>query len=454
VAGDDRVGRTVGKRRPLNPSPTSPLPHSFGMDAIPIEFSKVVLDNGLTLVIERHPYVRSVSLGVWVRVGSTSEPASVNGISHFIEHMVFKGTESRTPLQIATWLESVGGDLNAFTDREFTCYHATVLPQHLERAVEILSDLVLHPTFSAKELERERKVLLQELSMTEESPEEWISDLFFDTVFRKEPLGQTVIGNKKNIQKISRAQLFRFFQEHYRPDNMVVSVAGNVSVEAVKAVCEKFFVFPSSQRTLPIKRPVSNFKARKKAVVAPSSEQLHLMMGFPGVGFKDPRRFEALLTSFFLGGGMSSRLFQEVREIAALAYTVDCECVPFTDTGLMLIYVAMNPRSIKPCIEIISRELKRLAEVPLRDEDLEMVKGQLTGTILLSSDHMEVRQESLGRNELVFGRYIPVEEVIAEIAAVTPARVQAFAESTFRRGNEAVVVLARKPLKPATIKIL
>ena len=432
--------------------PPTPAPNSS--KPIPIEYSKAVLDNGLTLVSERHPFMRSVSIGVWVRVGSTWESVALNGISHFIEHMVFKGTQTRTPLQIATCLESVGGDLNAFTDREFTCYHASVLPEHLERAVDILSDLVLHPTFSPKELDRERKVLLQELSMSEENPEEWISDQFFKTVYRDEPLGQPVIGTKKNIQKISRTQLVRFFEEHYRPDNMVVSVAGNVNAERVKDLCEKFFVFPSSQRTLPLKRPISKYRPRKKSIAAPSTEQLHLMLGFPGVGFKDSRRFEALLTSFFLGGGMSSRLFQEVREIAALAYSVDCECVPFTDTGLVLVYVGMSSRSLKPCLEIISRELKKLAEVPLRNEDLDMVKGQLTGAILLSSDHMEVRQESLGRNELVFGRYISVEEVIEEIRNVTPERVQKFAADTFQSGNESVVVLSRKPMKAAGLRIL
>lgn len=448
MAGDVEVDKADASPRQLSNS-TVTAKHN----PKPIQYSKIILDNGLTLVVENHPFVRSVSIGVWVRVGSTWEPTSLNGISHFIEHMVFKGTETRTPLQIATSLESVGGDLNAFTDREFTCYHATILSEHFEKAIDVLSDLVLHPTFSPKELDRERKVLLQELSMCEENPEEWISDLFFASVFKKEPLGQSVIGTKKNIQKISRAQLVKFFQEHYRPDNIVVSVAGNVSAETVKAVCEKYFTFPSSQRTLPLKRPTSEFRARRKTVVTPATEQLHLMLGFPGVGFKDPRRFEALLTSFFLGGGMSSRLFQEVREIAALAYTVDCECVPFSDTGLMMIYVGMNNRSLKPCLEILSRELQKLVDVPLREEDLDLVKGQLTGTILLSSDQMDVRQESLGRNELIFNRYISVDEVIGEIKKVTPGRVQAFARDTFRKGNEAMIVLARKPLKGNSIKL-
>ncbi len=420
----------------------------------PSEYSKVVLDNGLTIVLESHPFVRSVCIGVWVKVGSTWEPPPLNGISHFIEHMVFKGTEKRTPLQIATSLESVGGDLNAFTDREFTCYHATVLPQDLERAVDVLSDLVLHPTFPTKELERERKVLLQELSMCEDAPEDYIADQYFSTVFKKEPLGQTVIGTKKNIQKFSRSQIYKYFQEHYRPDNMVVSVAGNVDAAQLKELCEKYFVFPNSQRTLPIKRAPSVYRARKRMIETPHNEQTHLMLGYPGVGFRDGKRFDALLASFFLGGGMSSRLFQEVREIAALAYTVDCECVPFSDTGVILIYVAMSQRSLKPCLEILSRELTRLVETPLRPEDLSTVKGQLTGTILLSSDQMEVRQESLGRNELVFGRYIPVEEVIKEVQAVTAERVQAFAQQAFTSAGESAVILSKKAIKASSINVL
>ncbi|MBY0372341.1 insulinase family protein [bacterium] len=403
-------------------------------------YHKVVLDNGVTVVAERHPHVRSVSIGVWVKTGSVQESASTNGISHFIEHMVFKGTEKRSPLEIATVLESLGGDLNAFTDRELTCFHATALSEHLEQALDVLSDLVLRPLFPRGQIDRERKVVLQEMSMVEDSPDEWIGDLFFATVWKNQPLGRPIIGTRKNIQSLSRAQILSFFKEYYRPENIVISVAGDVDFAELTEKCAKYFSFPAQQKMLPLQRPKSIYKGRHRNV-SNDSEQLHLLLGFEGLAFNDPYRFDGLILSFFLGGGMSSRLFQEIREVAALAYSVDCDCVPFMDTGLFTFSVGMAPKSLKECMKILTREVENLKKQPLTEKDLGIVKGQLKGTILLSSDQMEVRQESLGRNELVFGRYIPVEEVIGEIERVTPERIQALAQRLFVPEKEAVVTL-------------
>jgi predicted Zn-dependent peptidase len=415
-------------------------------------YHKAVLDNGITVVAERHPHVRSVSVGVWVRVGSAMETASTSGISHFIEHMVFKGTERRTPLEIATVLESLGGDLNAFTDRELTCFHATALSEHLDQALDVLSDLVLRPTFPKAQLERERKVLLQELSMVEDSPDEWINDLFFQAVWKDQPLGRPIIGSRKNIQNITRAQLLNFFRDHYRPENLVISVAGNIEFDDLVEKCARFFTFPVQQKMLPLERPVSKYKGRSKSVTI-DSEQLHLLLGFEGVGFRDPYRFDALIMSFFLGGGMSSRLFQEIREVAALAYSVDCDCIPFSETGVFTFYVGMSPKSLKQCLQILGKEIGRLREVPLTIKELEVVKGQLRGTVLLSSDQIEVRQESLGRNEVVFGRYIPVDEVIAEIDRVSPERVQEVARRIFDPAKESAVTLGPVKTKGGKLSI-
>jgi predicted Zn-dependent peptidase len=212
--------------------------------------------------------------------------------------------------------------------------------------------------------------------------------------------------------------------------------------------CEKYFAFPTQQKMLPLQRLPSQYKGRSHAATI-DSEQLHLLLGFEGVGFQDPYRFDALILSFFLGGGMSSRLFQEIREVAALAYSVDCECVPFTDTGVFTFYVGMAPRSLKQCMKILGREIQRLRQVPLTQKELETVKGQLKGTIWLSSDQVDVRQESLGRNELVFGRYIPVEEVIEEINRVSPERIQSLAQRLFVPEKEAVVTLGPVKFKGA-----
>ena len=410
-------------------------------------YHRATLPNGLTLVAEQHAHVRSVSLGAWVKIGSSLERPQINGVSHMIEHMVFKGTETRNPLEIATVLESLGGDLNAYTDRELTCYHATVLREHIGVALDVVSDLITRPTFPKDQLERERKVLLQELSMIEDSPDDWINDVFFQTVWKEQPLGRTVIGSKQTIQGISRAQLLDFFRNHYRPENIVIAVSGNVDFEVFKAECERYFVFPERKpRAGVTKRPVSRYQARKKALLA-ATEQTHFLLGFEGIGFRDPYRFDALILSFFLGGGMSSRLFQEVREKAGLAYSVECDYIPFTDTGLFTISASLAPKSLKQCFAIIGREIMRLRNEKLTPRELDIVKGQLRGTILLNSDQMETRQESLGRNEIVFGRYVSVEEVIAEIDRVSADRVQELANRIFVPEKESIVALSRQKPK-------
>lgn len=419
---------------------------------MPSEFHKSCLDNGLTLVAERHPHVCSVCIGVWVRVGSTLETPANNGISHFIEHMVFKGTEKRTAIEIATVLESLGGDLNAFTDREFTCFHATALKEHLDVAMDVISDLVLRPAFERSDIERERRVLLREMSMVEETPDDWINDIFFETIWASEPLGQTILGTRRSIKRLTRANLVKFFREYYRSENMVISVAGNIDFDDVRKQCEKYFAFAPAQKTLPLSVLTSKYHARKRSVVA-DTEQTHLMLGFGSVGFKDPYRFEALILSFFLGGGMSSRLFQEIREKAALAYTVDCDYVPFSETGAFSVYVALSARSVPKCLEILRREIENLKQNSLSEKELALVKGQLKGSVLLSSDHMENRQESIGRNEIIFGRYVPVEEVLEQIDRVTTERIHELAKRMFVPENEGAVTIGRQRLGSKALTI-
>ncbi|MBI4404295.1 MAG: insulinase family protein [Deltaproteobacteria bacterium] len=405
-------------------------------------YLKRSLSNGVTLIAEKHPQVCSVSVGVWVRAGSCSEEPKRSGVAHFLEHMVFKGTQKRTALEIATIIESLGGELNAFTDREFTCYHATVLSKHIDVALDVLSDLVLRPNFAKKEIEREKKVLLQEMAMVEETPDEWVGDLLFQTVWKGEPLGQPIIGTRKTVRDLSQADLQHFFTEHYCADNMIVAVAGNIDFEALLASCEKCFGSVPARKTLLLSAMPSQYKNHKRFVYS-DCEQVHFLAGYQGVGFKDPYRFDALILSFFLGGGMSSCLFQEVREKAALAYSVECEMVPFTGTGLLTIYVATASKWLIQCQDIIARELARLKSSPISQQDLDVVKGQLSGMILLSSDQMESRQESLGRNEIIFGRYVPVEEVIDEIGRVDSERVWVTAKNIFIKGKESAVVLGK-----------
>ncbi|NBX75567.1 MAG: insulinase family protein [Proteobacteria bacterium] len=410
------------------------------------QFRKAVLSHGVTLVAESHPYVRSVSVGVWVRVGSVNESPTLNGVSHFIEHLAFKGTKTRAPQQIATVLEGLGGDLNAFTEREVTCFHATVLNEHIDIALDVLSDLVVNPTFPKSEVERERKVLLQELSMVEESPEDSIYDSLFRQVWKGESLGQPIIGSRKTIQGLSRSMVERFFEDHYQPTNIVVAVAGGIEFEPLKERCEHYFRFNKPQQKLTLKRHPVRYHQRHW-FQKNTSDQLHCLVGFEGVGVRDPKRYAYLLLSFVLGGGMGSRLFQEIREKAALAYSVDCDFLPFAETGIFTVYTGMSSRSLGKSLEILSAEFEKLRENDLPTEELDRVKGQLKGMILLSADQMEARQEALARNEILFGRAIPVEEVLASIDAVTQDDLRQAAKELFVPEKESLVVLSKNKPK-------
>ena len=418
-----------------------------------IEFQKKRLENGLTVVAERHPSVRSLSAGVWVNVGSALDPKPQAGISHFIEHMVFKGTKRRNPLEIAVALESRGGELNAFTDRENTCFHAYSLSEDLPLVLDVLSDLTLSPTFPEDQLEKERHVLLQELAQIEDDPNDILGDLFFEMIWGTHPMGRPIIGSRKTIKAIGTKDLWSFYSKHYRPESLVLSVAGNFEFPALFELVEKYFSSPATtSHVKPAVRKPLKFQPEKKRKKF-SSDQAHLMLGFESVGFRDPARFDGLILSFFLGGGMSSRLFQEVREKAGLAYSVDCDYIPYADSGVFTIHSALHPKSVKKCTEIIAIELKRLMDAPLSEKQLDVVKGQLRGTILLGADQMEVRQESLGRNEVVFGRYVSVEEVIREVEGVTPERVQQFAKNTFHKKKEAVLLLGNLSGVPSKISV-
>jgi predicted Zn-dependent peptidase len=416
------------------------------------QFRKAVLSQGVTLVAESHPYVRSVSVGVWVKVGSSSESPSLNGVSHFIEHLAFKGTKTRSPQQIATVLEGLGGELNAFTEREVTCFHATVLNEHIDIALDVLSDLVVNPTFPKQELERQRKDLLQELSMVEESPEDSIYDSLFRQVWKGESLGQPIIGSRKTIQNLSRSVVEKFFEDHYQPSNIVVSVAGGVEFEPLRERCEHYFRFNRPQQRLPFKRREVKYHQRHWHQKN-SSDQLHCLLGFEGVGVRDPKRYAYLLLSFVLGGGMGSRLFQEIREKAALAYSVDCDFLPFAETGIFTVYAGMSSRSLGKSLEIFKQEFEKLRESDISLEELDRIKGQLKGMILLSADQMEARQEALARNEMLFGRSVPVEEVLQSIDTVTAEDLRSAAKELFVPERESLVVLSKhKPkLKRLTV---
>ncbi len=418
----------------------------------PAQYSKVRLKNGATLVMERNESVRSVSVGVWVKVGSGAETQSFNGVSHFLEHMVFKGTEKRSNLEIATILESLGGDLNAFTDREVTCYHATVLSEHIDIALDVLSDLTLKPTFPKQEIESEKRVLLQELSMIEESPDDQIYDVFFRNVWKNQPLGQPVIGSKSTITSFNRATALKVFKKYYHPSNMVISVAGYIHPQQIIEKCEELFAYRETRSVIPkLNQKVLYHAIHKKTIM--ETDQLHLIVGFDGLSMHDPDRYAALVLNVYLGGGMSSRLFQEIREKAGLAYNVDCDFISFAQTGLCAIYLTLKPKSLGQCLKILGKEICEVSSVPISLEALNSIKNQIKGSIVLGSEHMESRQESLGRNEVFFGRHFTPEEIVHEIKNVTVEQVQAVAKRIFNPSKESTVTLSRVKPKQKEVSI-
>lgn len=412
----------------------------------PFLYRKVHLENGATLVMERNENVRSVSVGVWVNVGSSAEPSSLNGISHFLEHMVFKGTARRTSLELATVIESLGGDLNAFTDREVTCFHATVLSEHLDVALDVLSDLTLHPIFPKAEIEPEKRVLLQELSMVEESPDDQVYDLCFKSVWKDQRLGQPVIGNKNTITSFSRAKALRNFERYYQPQNMVISVAGNVDIERCIDQCEKLFF--KTKVSKPILKPKQKvvYHPLKRSLSKPT-DQLHLVVGFEGLSMHDSQRYAALILNVYLGGGMSSRLFQEIREKAGLAYSVDCDFISFADAGLCAIYMALQPKSFKKCLSILGKELTEVSNVSISEDCLIAIKNQIKGSIILASEHTESRQESLGRNEIFFGRHLTPEEILNDVEKISCDQVREVAERIFQPKSESLFTVSRQKQK-------
>lgn len=410
-------------------------------------YAKSRLRNGATLVSETYPHVKTLSIGVWVRVGSAFESPRESGISHCIEHLLFKGTQKRTAMEIATSLESLGGDLNAFTERELTCYHATVLCEHAEKALEVLSDLVLNPIFDAQEMEKERQVLIQELSMIEDSPDDLIHDTLLDLVWKGQALGRNIIGSRKTLKAFKRKQILDYYANYYQPSNILISVAGGIEHKELLELCEKYFTKSEEGKAVKVPTHVSKdcrFKGGF-AKVPSRSEQLHLLLGFTAPSLKQEGRFEALVLSIYLGGGMSSRLFQEVREKAALAYTIESDYIAFERGGLLNFYAQLAPTSLVPCLEIISKELDAVAKTPVETSRLDAIKSQIRGVLLLSHESMETRQEALGRHEFFFGRYFSVEDLIGAVKKVSPESLQALAKKCFKQKNLGWVLTGRLP---------
>jgi predicted Zn-dependent peptidase len=422
-------------------------------------FKKTVFQNGLTLLSERLTEFKSLSIGVWVKVGTRHESVSEAGASHFLEHMLFKGTKSRSALQIAREVDQVGGEFNAFTSREHTCFHILLLGKDQKLAIEILSDILIHSQFKAGELERERKVILQEISMVEESPEELAYDLYFEKVYGKHALGRPILGTKKSIKKMDRATLIEFFRHYYQPDQLVIAVAGDVDheklIDQFKPLTKKDW---QGRKKVSVRGPNVSLQNNEVPLQQPpfvkgswwvtrETEQVHLIWGVEGPRYSSTDRFAAFLLNVYLGGGMSSTLFQEIREKEGLAYTVYSSLTPFFDSGVFAIYAATRASEVSLCIELIEKCVSQIKNKTLTKKQLDLVKENLKGTVILSSESVESRMTSIAKNEIYFGEYMSVAEVCRQIDAVTPADLRRVAETLFKTQDRSILALGPKPLK-------
>jgi len=408
--------------------------------------NKTVLSNGVTLLTKYMPHVRSVSMGVWVNVGARDESPDENGLSHFIEHMIFKGTRQRTAYQIAKEFDAIGGQTNAFTAMENTCYHARVLETHLDTMVDILTDIFLNSAFEAAEIERERPVILQEIGMVEDNPEEYIHILSGKNYWGDNPLGRSILGTPENILRFDTTAVRGFFQRCYQPERIILSAAGNVHHHAfVDRIAPAFEGirrgngFP--QRSTPASSRFVDICHRKL-------EQVHICLSTPGLATTDPARFAFSLMNSIIGGNMSSRLFQEIREKRGLAYAVYSYLISYEDTGMFGVYAGVEPTKAVEVTSLIVETMRHLKRSPVLAGELRDAKEFTKGNLMLSSESTDNQMVRLAQGEINFERYVPLKEVVDHIDAVTAEDIQALADNLFRDDQLVLTVLG--PLSDRT----
>jgi predicted Zn-dependent peptidase len=393
-------------------------------------FQKTRLENGIKVVTEKMPHVRSVCIGIWVPTGSRHEAPEKNGISHFVEHMLFKGTDTRTSLDISTAVDSLGGEINAFTSREMTTYYIKVLDEHLDVALDILSDIFLHSLFDKKELEKERQVILEEIRMQEDQPEDHVHDLIQEVVWPNQPLGFPVAGREESVSSINREGIIDFIEKRYSQKGIVISCAGNIEHEAcVQAIDQGFRDYTSVPGPSPLKPPTYHSGTR---VINKDLEQVHLCLSLPGLRQNHPDRYAFYALNTILGTNMSSRLFQEVREKRGMAYSVFSYLSSYIDSGSLTIYTGTGREKIRAVIEVIRNQLDDLSSQPVSDQELSKAKEYMKGGLMLSLESSSSVMSRIAKQTLYFESYQSVDDMVQEIEGVTSEKILELASGSFR----------------------
>jgi predicted Zn-dependent peptidase len=411
-------------------------------------YRKTILPNGLRVLTETMPSVRSASIGIWADVGSAFETHEQRGISHLVEHMLFKGTERRSARDIAETMDGVGGNLNAFTDKEATCYYAKVIDRHVPLALDVLSDMFLHSTFDPAELAKEQRVVLEEIKMYEDSPDELIHDLFLQTMWSGANLGAPTIGFVDSVTRITSDDLRAHMRRRYAPNSVIVAAAGNVDHEHfVELVAECFHNFKGSCE---LPTPEAPETTPSRLVRQKDSEQAYVVLGARGLSVRVERRYALSVLDTILGGGMSSRLFQEIREKRGLVYTVYSFQAAYRAAGLFAVYAGTSAENVQPCIDVVAEQFALLRNVRVSDSELTLAKEHIKGSLTLSLESTSSRMIRLGRNEFALGRQVTPEEIEAQIDSVTTDEVQSLAREILREDQLGLCILG--PVDESTIE--
>jgi predicted Zn-dependent peptidase len=407
---------------------------------------RTILPSGLRIVTEEVSTVRSATFGVWVNVGSRDETSPVAGASHFLEHLLFKGTKTRTAMEISSSIEAVGGEMNAFTGKEYTCFYARVIDVDLPLAVDVISDLITSSVVAASDVDAERNVVLEEIAMRDDDPSDLIHDLYLEAYYGDSELGRPILGTIDSIKGMSRNSVFNYYKKRYRPEDLVIAVAGNIKHKKVVRMVEEamskdnFLDVPSAKPNL---RAATHSKVPgvgKVGILDKKTEQAHLLLGGQGVERNDDRRFALSVLASALGGGMSSRLFQEVREKRGLAYSVYSYVQQFAGSGTLAFYAGCQPSKAVEVVKIIRDITMDVAEHGLTEEEITRAKGAVSGSLVLSQEDTGSQMSRIGKSELVYGEVMTFDEILSRVKSVTPADVRAIASEILPKPSTLAIV--------------
>ena len=412
---------------------------------------RTVLPSGLRIVTEEVSSVRSAAVGIWINIGSRDETPATAGASHFLEHLLFKGTTSRTAMEISSSIEAVGGEMNAFTSKEYTCFYARVIDNDLSMAIEVLSDLITSSLVTAADVDAERKVVLEEIAMRDDDPSDLVHDLFSDTYYGDIAVGRPILGTVESIKGMSRNTVFNYYKKKYLPENLVVAVAGNIKHKKVVEAIEKALSRDGylDNHAAPVLRENTLVRVRNQQAVGSiyrKTEQSHMFYGLEGVARSDERRFAMGILASALGGGMSSRLFQEIREKRGLAYSVYAYSQQFAGTGILGFYAGCNPTKSVEVVEIIQEVLSDVVQNGLTVDEIDRAKGAVRGSLVLSQEDTGSRMSRIGKSEIVYGEIMSFDDILKSIARVTPEDVRAVASEFLIKSPTLAVVGPHKDL--------